>query len=216
MLTDEAISEILSATVTPPPEALRAAGMTHWSSRRLADWLRQASGISVSHDSITVLWRRFCLAPHRTEGFKFSTDPQLEARVRDVAGLYLAPPDNAVVVCVDEKPQIQALERTRPVLPMRPGIPGRHTHGYIRHGTTALSAALEVAAGTVTDACSPRRRHGEFLTFLKKAAAACPGCQLHLGCDNYATRKHADVRAWPGSRETAGSRRTSCPPAARG
>ena len=124
VLTDEVVCEILAATVTPPPEPLQAAGLTHWSSRRLADWLLRAKGISVSHDSITVLWRKFCLAPHRTEGFKFSTDPQLDAKVRDVVGLYLAPPDNAIVVCVDEKPQIQALERTRPVLPMRPGIPG--------------------------------------------------------------------------------------------
>jgi transposase len=196
VLTDEAVCQILAATVTPPPEPLRAAGVTHWSSRRLADWLRQASGISVSHDSITVLWRRFCLAPHRTEGFKFSTDPQLEAKVRDVVGLYLAPPDNAVVVCVDEKPQIQALERTRPVLPMRPGIPERHTHDYIRHGTTALFAALEVATGQVTDACYPRHRHGEFLRFLKKVTAAYPGEELHVICDNYATHKHAEVRAW--------------------
>jgi hypothetical protein len=102
MLTDEVVCQILSATVTPPPELLRAAGVTHWSSRRLADWLRQVKGISVSHDSITVLWRKFCLQPRRTEGFKFSTDPQLQAKVRDVVGLYLAPPQSAVVVCVDE------------------------------------------------------------------------------------------------------------------
>jgi transposase len=196
VLTEEVVGQILAATVTPPPESLRAAGVTHWSSRRLADWLRQVKGISVSHDSITVLWRKFCLAPHRTEGFKFSTDPQLEAKVRDVVGLYLAPPQNAVVVCVDEKPQIQALERTQPVLPMRPGIPERHTHDYIRHGTTALFAALEVATGTVTDACYPRHRHGEFLRFLKTVTAAYPGCQLHVVCDNYATHKHADVRQW--------------------
>jgi transposase len=196
VLTGDVVCEILAATVTPPPEPLRAAGLTHWSSRRLADWLEQAKGISVSHDSITVLWRKFCLQPHRTEGFKFSTDPQLEAKVRDVVGLYLAPPDNAVVVCVDEKPQIQALERTRPVLPMRPGIPERHTHDYIRHGTTALFAALEVATGTVTDACYPHHRHGEFLRFLKKVAAAYPRCQLRVVCDNYATHKHAEIRTW--------------------
>jgi transposase len=196
VLTGEVVCEILAATVTPPPESLRAAGLTHWSSRRLADWLVQARGIKVSHDSITVLWHKFCLQPHRTEGFKFSADPQLDAKVRDVVGLYLAPPDNAVVVCVDEKPQIQALERTRPVLPMRPGIPERHTHDYIRHGTTALFAALEVATGTVTDACYPRHRHGEFLRFLKKVAAAYPGEQLHVVCDNYATHKHPEVRAW--------------------
>jgi transposase len=143
-----------------------------------------------------VLWHKFCLQPHRTEGFKFSTGPQLDAKVRDVAGLYLEPPQNAVVVCVDEKPQIQALDRTQPVLPMRPGIPERHAHDYIRHGTTALFAALEAATGQVTDACYPRHRHGEFLRFLKKVAAACPGQELHVVCDNYATHKHADVRAW--------------------
>jgi len=105
VLTDDVVCEILATTVTPPPESLQAAGVTHWSSRRLAGWLHRAKGISVSHDSISVLWRKFCLQPHRTEGFKFSTDPQLEAKVRDVVGLYLAPPENAVVVCVDEKTQ---------------------------------------------------------------------------------------------------------------
>src|SRR5215472_14806010 len=160
VLTGEAVCEILAATVTPPPESLRAQGVTHWSARRLADWLRTARKLTVSHDSVIRVWHRFCLKPHRTEGFKFSTDPQLDARVCDVVGLYLAPPDNAVVVCVDEKPQIQALERTRPVPPMRPGIPERRTHDYVRHGTTALFAALEVATGTVADACYPRHRHG--------------------------------------------------------
>jgi transposase len=201
VLTEEAIGEILSATVTPPPGALQAMGVTHWSSRRLADWLRRSRKLAVSHDSISRLWRRFCLQPHRTEGFKFSTDPQLDAKVRDVVGLYLAPPENAVVICVDEKPQIQALERTRPVLPMRPGIPERRTHDYIRHGTTALFAALEVATGTVTDACYPRHRHGEFLRFLKKVAAAYPGRELRVVCDNYATHKHAEVRTWLGRPE---------------
>jgi len=194
VLTDEVVCEILATTVTPPPESLQAAGVTHWSSRRLADWLRQRKGIKVSHDSISGLWRKFCLQPHRVEGFKFSTDPQLEAKIRDVVGLYLEPPGNAVVVCVDEKSQIQALDRTRPVLPMRPGIPERQTHDYIRHGVTTLFAALEVATGTVTDACYPRHRHSEFLKFLKKVAAAYPGQDLHVVCDNYATHKHANVR----------------------
>jgi transposase len=196
VLTDAVVCEILAATVTPPPDSLRGQGVTHWSSRRLADWLRRAKGISVSHDSVSGLWRKFCLQPHRTEGFKFSTDPQLEAKVRDVVGLYLAPPENAVVVCVDEKTQIQALDRTRPILPMRPGIPQRQTHDYIRHGTTALFAALETATGRVTDACYPRHRHGEFLRFLKKVAAAYPGTGLHVVCDNYSTHKHAEVRKW--------------------
>jgi transposase len=196
VLTDEAIAVILSATVTPPPEALRKQGLTHWSSRRLADWLLHKKGIAVSHDSISRLWRRFCLQPHRTEGFKFSVDPQLEAKVNDVVGLYLHPPDNAVVVCVDEKSQCQALERAQPILPMRPGIPERQTHDYARHGVTSLFAALNTATGQVTDACYPQHRHQEFLRFLKKIAAAYPAADLHVICDNYATHKHAAVRAW--------------------
>jgi transposase len=201
VLTDQAISEILSATVTPPPESLQAAGMTHWSSRRLADWLRRTKKITVSHDSISRLWRKFCLQPHRTGGFKFSTDPQLEAKIADVVGLYLHPPENAVVVCVDEKSQCQALERTQPILPMRPGIPERQTHDYARHGVTSLFAALNTATGQVTDACYPRHRHQEFLKFLKKTATAYPATELHVICDNYATHKHAEVRRWLASPE---------------
>jgi transposase len=196
VLTERVVSEILSATVTPPPDALRAAGVTHWSARRLADWLRRSKKITVSHDSIVRLWRRFCLAPHRTEGFKFSTDPQLAAKVTDVVGLYLNPPDNAVVLCVDEKSQCQALERTQPILPMRSGIPERQAWDYARHGVTCLFAALEVATGQVTDACYPRHRHQEFLRFLKKVATTYPGQQLHVICDNYATHKHRDVKQW--------------------
>jgi transposase len=196
VLTDEVIAEILSATVTPPPGALQDLGVTHWSARRLADWLARNKKITVSHDSIVRLWRRFSLQPHRTEGFKFSTDPQLEAKVRDVVGLYLSPPENAVVVCIDEKSQCQALERSQPILPMRPGIPERQSHDYARHGVTCLFAALNTATGQVTDACYPRHRHQEFLRFLKKTAAAYPGQELHVICDNYATHKHANVRAW--------------------
>ena len=196
VLTDAVISEILSATVTPPPEALRAAGVTHWSSRRLAEWLGRTRKIEVSHDSISRLWRRFCLQPHRAEGFKFSADPHLGANVRDVAVRYLHPPENAVVVCVDEKSLCQALERAQPILPMRPGIPERQTHDYARHGVTCLFAALNTATGQVTDACYPRHRHQEFLRFLKKTAAAYSGTDLHVICDNYATHKHAEVKAW--------------------
>jgi transposase len=130
VLTDEAVCEILAATVTPPPGSLQAQGVTHWSARRLADWLRRTRKITVSHDSIARLWRKFCLQPHRTEGFKFSTDPQLEAKVADVVGLYLHPPENAVVVCVDEKSQCQALERAQPILP--PGIPAFPQEGRRR------------------------------------------------------------------------------------
>jgi transposase len=196
VLTDEVVCEILAATVTPPPGSLQAQGVTHWSSRRLADWLRRARKINVSHDSISRLWRKFCLQPHRTEGFKFSTDPQLDAKVRDVVGLYLHPPQNAVVVCADEKSQCQAPERAQPILPMRQGIPERQAHDYVRPGVTCLFAALNTATGQVTDVRYPRHRHQEFLKFLKKIAAACPGQDLHVVCDNYSTHKHAEVRAW--------------------
>jgi len=196
VLTENAISEILAATVTPPPEALREEGLTHWSARRLAAWLAREKKIKVSHDSVTRLWRRFCLQPHRTEGLKFSVDPKLDAKVRDVVGLYLHPPENAVVVCIDEKTQCQALERSQPILPMRPGIPERQTHDYARHGTTCLFAALNVATGQVTDACYPRHRHQEFLKFLKQVAAAYPRQDLHVICDNYSTHKHAAVKDW--------------------
>jgi len=121
---------------------------------------------------------------------------RLEAKITDVMGLYLHPPANAVVVCVDEKSQVQALERTQPILPMRPGIPERQTHDYARHGITCLFAALNTATGEVTDACYPRHRHQEFLKFLKKVAAAYPAQELHVVCDNYSTHKHAEVKAW--------------------
>ena len=146
--------------------------------------------------SVARIWRKWGLQPWRRETFKFSTDPELEAKVRDVVGLYLNPPEKAVVLCVDEKSQIQALDRTAPILPMRPGLPEKATHDYVRHGTTTLFAALEVATGKVTDACYPRHRHEEFLRFLKQVAKAYPRVELHIVVDNYATHKHPDVKAW--------------------
>jgi hypothetical protein len=131
------------------------------------------------------------------EMFKFSIDPDLEPKMCDVVGLYLAPPDGAVVVSVDEKSQVQALNRTAPMLPLRPGLAARRTHDYKRHGTTTLFAALEIATGKITaDACYPRHRHQEFLRFLKKVAAVHLGVELHVVLDNYATHKHPDVRKW--------------------
>jgi transposase len=132
----------------------------------------------------------------RTETFKFSTDPQLEAKIHDVVGLYLHPPEKAVVLCVDEKSQIQALDRTAPILPLRPGLAERRTHDYVRHGTTTLFAALEVATGKVTDRCFDRHRHIEFLAFCKQVAKAYPRRELHLVLDNYGTHTHPRVRAW--------------------
>jgi transposase len=178
---------VVLATLEPPPERL---GVTHWSSRLLA------AGLGISNVKVAKVWREWKLQPWRTESFKFSTGPQLEARVRDVTGLYLNPPDKAVVLCVDEKPQAQALERRAPVLPLRPGIPEKRGHDYIRHGTTTLFAALEAATGKVTEACHPRHRHEEFLAFLRQVARAYPRRRLHIVCDNYGTRNHPDVRAW--------------------
>jgi len=171
-----------------PPERL---GITHWSARFLA------AELGISFASVARIWRKWRIQPHRIETFKFSADPQLEAKIRDVVGLYLDPPENAVVVSVDEKSQIQALDRTAPPLPLRPGLAARRTHDYKRHGTTTLFAALEVATGKITaGACYPRHRHQEFLRFLKKVAAAHPGTGLHVVLDNYGTHKHPAVRAW--------------------
>jgi transposase len=178
---------IVLRTLEPPPERL---GVTHWSSRLLA------AELGLSNVKVADVWREYGLQPWRAETFKFSTDPQLEAKVRDVVGLYLNPPDKAIVLCVDEKSQVQALDRTAPMLPLRPGIPEKATHDYVRHGTTTLFAALEVATGKVTDACYPRHRHEEFLRFLRQVAKAYPRQQLHIVCDNYATHKHPDVQAW--------------------
>ena len=180
-------SAIIAATLEPPPEQL---GVTHWSSRLLAKHL------GVSDYTVSMTWKKWGLQPWRVQRFKFSTDPELEAKIRDVVGLYLNPPDKAIVLCVDEKSQVQALDRTAPMLPLRPGIPERQTHDYVRHGTTTLFAALEVATGKVTDACYPRHRSDEFLRFLKQVAKAYPRVKLHLVVDNYATHKHPTVQAW--------------------
>jgi transposase len=178
---------VVVETLTPPPEDL---GVTHWSARLLADHL------GISFASVARIWREWNLQPWRRETFKFSTDPQLEAKIRDVVGLYLNPPDKAIVLSIDEKSQVQALDRTAPILPLRPGLPEKATHDYVRHGTTTLFAALEVATGKVTDACYPRHRHEEFLRFLKLVVKAYPRVKLHLVCDNYATHTHPAVQAW--------------------
>lgn len=180
-------AEIIAATLDPPPAAL---GVTHWSTRLLA------AHLGIGDATVARAWRRYCLKPWRRETFKFSTDPELEAKVRDVVGLYLDPPEKAVVLCVDEKSQIQALNRTAPILPLRPGLPEKATHDYVRNGTTTLFAALEVATGRVTDACYDRHGKAEFLDFLKKVAKAYPRRELHVVVDNYHTHKHADINAW--------------------
>ena len=180
-------SAILTATLTPPPASL---GVTHWSSRLLA------SRLGVDHSTVAEVWKQYGIRPWRAETFKFSTDPELEAKVTDVVGLYLAPPENAIVLCVDEKSQIQALDRTQKTLPMQPGHAEQRTHDYVRHGTATLFAALEIATGNVTGLCRQRHRHQEFLVFLKHVARAYPNVELHLVMDNYATHKTAEVRAW--------------------
>lgn len=187
-LTQARTDEILAATLAPPPKQL---GVTHWSSRLLAKHLGD-----VSHVTVTRLWKRWGLQPWRVETFTFSTDPQLVAKVTDIVGLYLHPPEGAIVLCVDEKSQIQALERTQPILPLKAGQAAKQPHDYRRHGTTTLFAALEVATGKVTDACYPRHRGVEFLKFLKLVAKTYPRRQLHIVVDNYSAHKHADVKAW--------------------
>ena len=186
-------ANILAATLTPPPATL---GVTHWSSRLLADHL----GV----DASTVLrtWRHHRVQPWRVESFKFSTDPELVAKVTDVVGLYLNPPENAIVLSIDEKSQIQALNRTQKTLPMQPGQAEKHTHDYVRHGTTTLFAALEIATGQVTGVCKPRHRHHEFLVFLRHLARGYPDQQLHLIMDNYAAQRQAIHRgAFPSVRD---------------
>lgn len=178
---------IIAATLSAPPSRL---GVTHWSSRLLA------AHLGIGNATVARVWRRWGVQPWRQEGFKFSTDPELVGKVTDVVGLYLKPPENAIVLCVDEKSQIQALDRTAPMLPMRPGDVEKRTHDYTRHGTTTLFAALEVATGHVTGACKPKHRRQEFLAFLRQLNRAYPARDLHLVMDNYATHKTPEVKTW--------------------
>jgi transposase len=182
---DEAM--VVAETLTPPPEE---SGLTHWSSRELA------KRIGVSHNEIASIWRNWGIQPHRTESFKFSTDPELAAKITDIVGLYMDPPENAVVLCVDEKSQVQALERSQPMLPLAPGLAERRAYDYQRHGTTSLFAALDVATGRVTDQCHDNHTNKEFLTFLKHIATQYPDGDLHIVVDNYGTHDHPNVQAW--------------------
>ena len=185
-IDDARIEAVIVKTLESAP-----ANATHWSSRGMAE----ASGLSVS--SVQRIWRAFGLQPHRLETFKLSTDPDFVAKVRDVVGLYMAPPERAIVLCVDEKSQIQALDRSQPMLPMRPGQAARRTHDYKRHGTTSLFAALDIATGAVIGKCYGRHRAREFRKFLDEIEAAVPeGLDVHLVMDNYATHKTALIRNW--------------------
>ena len=185
-VTDDKVAEVVERTLTTMPK-----DATHWSVRSMAE------RTGVSHTTVHRIWSAFSLKPHRSETFKLSTDPLFVDKVQDIVGLYMAPPDRAVVLCVDEKSQIQALDRTQPVLPMAPGVAERRTHDYVRHGTTTLFAALDVATGAVIGKCSRRHRATEFLAFLKEIEAAVPeGLDVHLVMDNYATHKTEKVRNW--------------------
>ena len=156
-----------------------------------------AKAAGVSQASVGRIWRRHEIQPHRVATFKVSTDPQFAEKLRDVVGLYMHPPENAIVFSVDEKSQIQALDRTQPGLPFKPGKAGTMTHDYKRHGTTTLFAALCALSGYVISKCMPRHRHQEFLKFLRKIDREVPkGLDLHLILDKYAAHKHANVRAW--------------------
>ena len=177
-------ARVIAATLRPPPKKY---GVTHWSTRLLARHL------GISDAAVAAIWREAGVQPWRSESFRFSTDPELVGKVTDVVGLYLAPPQNAIVLCVDEKSQIQALDRTAPVLPY---LIERRSHDYVRHGTTTLFAALEIATGKVTAACKPRHRRQEFLAFLGQVARAYPDGELHLVMDNYAAHKTPEVKAW--------------------
>jgi transposase len=183
---DEQIAALVDRTLSERPE-----GSTHWSLRTMA----QASRLSAT--TVGRAWRAFGLQPHRAETFKLSTDPLFAEKVRDIVGLYLAPPDRALVLCVDEKSQVQALDRTQPLLPLRPGQAERRTHDYVRHGTTSLFAALDVKAGTVIGRCFPRHRAAEFRKFLDEVDARLPrGLDIHLVLDNSATHKTKLIRDW--------------------
>ena len=183
-ISDDDISEVVRRTLEETPQ-----DATHWSLRSMAR--------AVGHAPSTIhrIWRAFGLQPHRSETFKLSSDPLFVDKVRDLVGLYLAPPERALVLCVDEKSQIQALERTQPVVSMRPGQAERRTHDYKRHGTTTLFAALDVATGSVIGQCLPRHRSQEFLSFLRTIESNVPSdLDLHLVMDNYATHKTEAVR----------------------
>ncbi len=183
---DDEVERLITLTLETQPE-----GATHWSTRAMA----KRAGLSQT--MVSRVWRAFGLQPHRAETFKLSSDPAFVDKVRDVVGLYLSPPDRALVHCVDEKPQIQADDRTAPVVPMRPGQPERHTHDYRRHGTTDLFAALDVKTGTVIGACKGRHRAVEFRAFLDQVEAAVPAdLDVHLVLDNAATHKTKLVHDW--------------------
>jgi transposase len=189
-ITDEQVARLIQKTLNKKP-----ANATHWSCRAVA---RETN---LSKSTVQRVWKAFGIQPHRQKHFKLSTDPFFVEKVRDIIGLYLSPPDKAMVLCVDEKSQIQALDRTQPMLPLGLGYVEGVTHDYVRHGTTTLFAALDIASGNVLTQCKKRHRHQEFLAFLRHIDANVPtGMDIHLVVDNYATHKHIKVKNWLAAR----------------
>lgn len=185
-VSDEKVAELIHKTITSRPE-----GETHWSTRSMAD------KTGVSHMTVSRVWRTFGLKPHLSDTFKLSTDPFFVEKVRDIVGLYLKPPENALVLCVDEKSQCQALERSQPILPLGFGYAEGYTHDYKRHGTLTLFAALDVATGGILAQSKKRHRHQELLQFLRHIDANVPKeLDVHIIMDNYSTHKHEKVRSW--------------------
>ena len=189
-VSDEKVAELIHKTLQSQPQ-----GQTHWSTRTMAE------EIGISHMTVCRVWRTFGLKPHLRNTFKLSTDPFFVEKVRDIVGLYLNPPENALVLCVDEKSQCQALERSQPTLPLGFGYAEGYTHDYVRHGTLTLFAALDVATGGVLVQPKKQHRHQEFLQFLKQIDAHVPAkLDVHLVVDNYATHKHPKVKQWLAAR----------------
>lgn len=185
-ITDDQVDDIIVKTLETKPK-----GRTHWSTRKMA------AKVGLSHSTIGRIWRTFGLKPHVSKTYKLSDDPQFVAKVRDIVGLYMHPPENAVVLAVDEKSQTQALERAQPVLPMDLGAPERQTHNYIRHGTLDLFAALNVATGKVIARCTKQHRAKEFVEFLREIDKnVAPGLQVHIVLDNLSTHKSPAVHRW--------------------
>ena len=187
-ITDAQVEDVITRTLESKPD-----NATHWSTRGMA------KAVGLSQTAVVRIWQAFGLKPHKSETFKLSTDPLFIDKVRDVVGLYLSPPEKALVLCVDEKSQVQALDRTQPLLPLQPGQAERHSHDYERHGTTSLFAALAVATGQVIGACYRQHRQQEFVKFLDKIDATVvkePGLTIHLVMDNYGTHKTPKVKRW--------------------
>lgn len=185
ILGPKKIARVVALTLKPPPR-----GLTHWTTREMA----KRSGLS--HSMIHRIWNEHRLKPHQVKTFKFTTDPDAEEKILDIVGLYLRPPDNAVVLCTDEKTQIQALNRTQPLLPLREGLPARQTHDYRRNGVVSLFAAMELASGKVVGECRPQHTGTDFLEFLKRVARLFPNRDLHFVLDNSSIHSTPAVQGW--------------------